>query len=750
MAASDDKPNGAPGEKQPPEQVEVEAALVRYWKSCDSGELPDRGAFLDTHPELKEQLNELLEAADWIEQLAGPTLADLQASPKPNSEPPSAGGDTLPHSVSLEELHSAADEETIGRKPKASARDISQPVLPCTFGDYVLERVLGRGGMGVVYYGRQTRLDRSVAVKMIRSGALASDEEVARFYAEARSAAKLAHPNIVTVYQCGEQDGHRYFSMDYVAGTDLAKLTKDGPIDAKKAAKYVRDAAKAIQYAHDQGILHRDLKPANLLVDENDIVRITDFGLAKSIEHETGLTATGAALGTPSYMSPEQAAGRVSEQSNATDVYSLGAVLFTIVTGKPPFKGSSVLQTLMQVIHRPAPMVRGLQSNLDADIETITDRCLQKAPERRYESAATLADDLDRYLDGRPIKARPMPHHRRAWHWLLGVPVFGAVLDNRVVEPTEAHRWVQRGLVSVGVMILVAWLAMMLSTIWYKNHIPRTVRVAAGVEGGDYSQLANTICNVLEKNAPCKAIPVVSAGSMDNLEKLRRSEVDVALLQQNAVDSGDIAVLAPLYYEAVHVLVKTQLKITSVQELAQHRIVVGEQMAGSSRVAQMVLDRAGLTTEEVQLDRSDWRKLATEGSADAAIVVTKCGSEIVTTILKSGKYRLIPLADPVSFQLDEPSFRYFPLVEKHYPECGLDANGIVTVATTAFLAASNDTPAILVKAILSNLYTPDTVAATGILRADEAAHWQGVAWHPAAREFFRDYRGAVPVADKSR
>ncbi len=174
----------------------------------------------------------------------------------------------------------------------SEAVDLSHPGLPCRFGDYILERVLGRGGMGVVYFGRQIHLDRPVAIKMIRSGALASQEEVQRFYAEARSAAKLDHPNIVTVYQCGEHEGHHFFSMDYVAGTDLSRMVQDKPLDCKVAARLRSRRGRAIQYAHDQGILHRDLKPANLLIDESDHVHITDFGLAKSIGQDTGLTAT--------------------------------------------------------------------------------------------------------------------------------------------------------------------------------------------------------------------------------------------------------------------------------------------------------------------------------------------------------------------------------------------------------------------------------------------------------------------------
>ncbi|MBM3966182.1 MAG: serine/threonine protein kinase, partial [Planctomycetes bacterium] len=233
--------------------------------------------------------------------------------------------------------------------------DNTHASLPCRFGEYLLERVLGRGGMGVVYLANQVQLHRRVAIKMIRSGALASDEEVARFYSEARSVAKLDHPNIVTVYHCGESDGHHFFSMDYIPGTDLAKIVSSGPIDPKRAVRYVRDVARAIDYAHEHQVVHRDLKPANVLLDEEDEVYLTDFGLAKQMGRDEGLTATGATLGTPSYMSPEQAAGKSEDQSVATDVYAMGAILFALLTGKPPFQAASVLQTMMQVMHKPAP-----------------------------------------------------------------------------------------------------------------------------------------------------------------------------------------------------------------------------------------------------------------------------------------------------------------------------------------------------------------------------------------------------------
>jgi TRAP transporter TAXI family solute receptor len=746
-----------------PLEIEVELALAEYMIKCDEGDVPDREEFLARHPEMRERLSELLTAADWIEQLAGPTQADVAAisAPKPNPltdetlplpnarrRPTDTNEATLPTSK-IESLDFSVTEGSAQQRLRPlidasqlrDASELSQPALPCRFGEYILERVLGRGGMGVVYFGRQIHLDRPVAIKMIRSGALASQEEVQRFYAEARSAAKLDHPNIVTVYQCGEHEGHHYFSMDYVAGTDLARLIQDAPLGCKIAARYVRDVARAIQYAHDHGILHRDLKPANVLVDKADNVHITDFGLAKSIGHETGLTATGAALGTPSYMSPEQAAGRVEDHNYGTDVYSLGAILFTIVAGQPPFKAASVVQTIMQVIHRPAPMARTVNSNIDANIETIIDRCLQKTPDRRYATAGALAADLDRYLLGKPIEARPLPAWRRAWHWLLGVPIFGAVLDHRVIEPTNAHRWVQRGLIASALLMIMAWTMFMVSSSnWQTNRLPKTLRIAAGAAGGGYERIANAICTSFSADHLCEATSLHTEGSLENIDKLLSRNVDLALLQANMVGSSAIAVVAPLYYEAVHLVVRKGSGINSIADLQGKHVLIGVEKSGAYSVSKLVLGRAALSLDEVLVSHGDWRQLATTTDIDAAFVVVQTGNAMMQKLLAGGTYHLLPIEDAMEFSLDQPTFHALPLTQSMYPGSDLPSGGVVTIATTAFLAARNDAPDVLVEKVLECLFLPETIKECGLLSAERAAHWQGLAWHPAAQRFFGTYR----------
>jgi serine/threonine protein kinase len=274
------------------------------------------------------------------------------------------------------------------------------------FGDYELLNEIARGGMGVVYKARQVELDRIVALKMILAGRLAADEDLVRFRTEAEAAARLQHPNVVTVYQVDEIDGQHFYSMEFVEGKTLAQRLAAGPLPGRVAGRYVRQVARAVHYAHQHGILHRDLKPSNILIDPQDEPKVTDFGLAKRLGGDSGQTRTGAVLGTPSYMAPEQAAGKVRDLGPACDVYGLGAVLYELLTGRPPFRAETPIDTVMQVMeHDPVPP-RLLNPNVDPDLETITLKCLEKDPRRRYASAEALAEDLQRHLNGESITAR--------------------------------------------------------------------------------------------------------------------------------------------------------------------------------------------------------------------------------------------------------------------------------------------------------------------------------------------------------
>ena len=296
------------------------------------------------------------------------------------------------------------------------------------FGDYeLLEEIAAAAWASSIRPG-SVSLNRIVAVKMILKGTLAREDDVKRFRAEAEAAASLQHPDIVAIHEVGLHEGQHYFSMDFVDGQSLAELPREQPLSARQAAEYVRDAAEAVHYAHQQGTLHRDLKPSNILIDRQGRVRITDFGLAKRIEGNSDLTLTGQILGTPSYMPPEQASGKRSLIGAASDIYSLGAVLYELLTGRPPFRGESPAETLRQVESLDPVSPRLLNPATPRDLETICLKCLEKEPHKRYGTAELLADDLGRYLRGEPILARPISRVARAWRWCKRNPATSTLM----------------------------------------------------------------------------------------------------------------------------------------------------------------------------------------------------------------------------------------------------------------------------------------------------------------------------------
>jgi WD40 repeat protein len=291
------------------------------------------------------------------------------------------------------------------------------------FGDYELLDEIGRGGMGVIYRARQVSLGRIVALKMV-SGRLA---DAARFKAEAQAAASLDDPHIVPIYEIGEHDGCSYYSMKYVEGGSLRDRIDDGPIEPRRAAEIAAMIAHAVQVAHSHGILHRDLKPGNVLLDGDGNPLVSDFGLAKNVAAESELTQSGDVLGTPSYMSPEQASGGATRVTTATDVYGLGGVLYAMLTGKAPFRGDSPLETLDRVRHGTIDKPQSF-SDLPRDLATICLKCLEREPSHRYASAQEVADDLGRFLRHEPILARPAGFAERAWRWARRNPAVASLL----------------------------------------------------------------------------------------------------------------------------------------------------------------------------------------------------------------------------------------------------------------------------------------------------------------------------------
>ena len=363
---------------------------------------------------------------------------------------------------------------TIGTQ--VAAKEDASPA-PREFGDYELLDEIGRGGMGIVYRARQKSLNRTVALKMILRGDLASAGDLARFRAEAESAAKVLHPHIVPVYEVGEVDGRPYFSMKMIEGTTLAKRLADGPLPSRQAAEMLVPICRAIADAHRQGVLHRDLKPSNILIDREGRTFVTDFGLAKRIAPTDGdaslsgsLTQSGAIIGTPGYMAPEQAAGQRGDVSPGTDVYALGAILYAMLTGRPPFQAPSALDTVMMVLEQDPLPVRMLNPKAHPDLEMIALKCLQKPADLRYIDADALADDLQAFLANEPIAARSSQftqiltrafretHHAAVlenwgllWMWHSLVVLTLCVITNLMQANGVTTRWAYVGLWSGGV-----------------------------------------------------------------------------------------------------------------------------------------------------------------------------------------------------------------------------------------------------------------------------------------------------------
>jgi WD40 repeat protein len=370
----------------------LSAVLAEYLQAVDAGQAPDREQILARHPDLAGELRAFFARQDALFTPAAATPAPTRGLPSP-------------------------------------------------FGPYTLLEEIARGGMGIVYRARQASVNRVVALKMILAGTFASEADLHRFRVEAEAAADLDHPNILPVYEVSEQDGRPYFTMKLAEGGSLER--RIGNLPVREAAALLVKLARAVHFAHQRGILHRDLKPANVLLDAHGEPLVADFGLARRVEGDAGGTQTGAIVGTPAYMPPEQARGEKGI-STAADVYALGAILYACLTGRPPFRAATAAETIVQVLTAEPVAVRQLNAQVPVDLETICARCLEKDPTKRYASAQELADDLGRYLNGEPIQARPVGAVERAVKWVKrnkGVSALGAAVLLALTAGVGVSSW---------------------------------------------------------------------------------------------------------------------------------------------------------------------------------------------------------------------------------------------------------------------------------------------------------------------
>ena len=314
----------------------------------------------------------------------------------------------------------------LNRAMKTAANAFTAKLLG-ELGDYELLEEVGRGGQGVVFRARQKSLHRIVALKVIGLGQWATKAHLKRFRLEAEAAASLDHPCIVPIYEVGERDGQCYFSMKFVEGGQLDEVVKQAPMSIRQAVELIAKVARTVHYAHEHGILHRDIKPGNILLDAKGEPHLTDFGLARLVESESTVTRTLEVLGTPSYMSPEQAAGNNAKVTSTTDVYGLGAVLYQLLAGHPPFAGGTTYETIKLLLETEPRPPRLWNPKVDRDLSTICLKCLDKDPQRRYSSALALAEDLERWLRHEPIQARRTGVFGRGKKWLQRNPTAAGI-----------------------------------------------------------------------------------------------------------------------------------------------------------------------------------------------------------------------------------------------------------------------------------------------------------------------------------
>ena len=715
-------------------------AFAKYLRHADNEDDVDIDELTTEDADVRGELKLLLETAGLLERIAGPTLAsdsDRQSAQASECRRAASTDGVNPGLTETIAFRQELDAGTSGSAGSAETQCQYQ-----SFGDYELFEIIGRGGMGVVYKARQLSLDRTVAVKMIRSGVLASESDISRFYNEAQAAGRLRHPNIVQVHQVGEFEGQHFFSMEFIAGTDLAQLIHREPLEPCRIARYLKTVAEAIQLAHENHIIHRDLKPANILIDSNDQPFVTDFGLAKDFDQDHGLTSTGASLGTPAYMSPEQAAGKVREVGVVTDIYSLGAILYELLTGRPPFRADSTIETILEVIHKEPVSPKAVKPDVDAQLAAVCMKCLNKEPSKRYTSAQELAYDLSRYLEGNHVLARRSGVLSQCWRWSHDVPIVAAFVGRRVTNPTIRHKVAQWMTVVASAVALVVILFVLIR-VGGERPFPSRIRIASGKPSGEYYEFGKAFGEVLDHQLGIPVDVIATSGAIENRDQLLADNANVALLQASAVSSGQLAVVTPLYRESLYFIVREDVDVNCVDDLSGKTVVIGEHGSGMQVSARLAVRKLQLTVTPVA---ADFAEMIEHPEWHAAIVTTGQQNSALLSLLANTQLRLLSLSEDEVMRLTGPVFQPHTIKAGSRGQRITDSNRtlgteIRTVTTTTFLVVHKTTSSDFVNALLEAVFGDTELAAMfQLIPREESADWPALPLHSAAEEFFHRKR----------
>ena len=694
----------------------IDEAFADYLGLVDRGECPELETFLRQHADISDELRELISTASTVRAMAD-GAASHRSSEMSGSHP------TLPLESSITSMSTESEE------------------LAQAFGEYELKDELGRGGMGVVYKARQTSMNRDVALKMIINRGYSSEDSIRRFYQEAKAAGQLAHRNIVRAYTAGEHDGQHYFSMELIEGRNLRQIVahNDEQMPTKTIARYMKAIAEGVQFAHERGIVHRDLKPANVIVDDNDVPKIADFGLAKDLNPEDSFeTASGSVVGTPSYMAPEQAASRRDQIGPRTDIYSLGAILYDLLTGQPPFKEDTPVGTLMLVINKEVDPPSDINPDCHRDLEAICMKCLEKKPSDRYGSSAELAEEFDRVLEGVPVHARQLTQLQRAKHWLRGLPMVAYASGRNPAYATKSQRRAQWAFL----IVLFAGVAAFLSRASLREGYDlQRIELGVGEADGEYERIGNLI---RERLGLAEQQIVNTAGSVASREKLLAHQLDLCIMQHNTMQSAEVSIVAPLFPEAILILVRKSSGIDSLLALNGRSIALGAPDSGVYATSSQLLQSLGISTNAESRERS-WTELAKDVSLDGAIVTVSPRDKRLADLVRSGDFQILPLTIddlPGQFELHRFGQAEFPV------GAGIGPNGLVTGAAQAVLAVRRSAPDWLVSMCLERIYDQEGVALSGeAVPLEEAFAWSAAkSLHPSASAFF-GARIASPKAD---